>query len=326
MKRFLVTGGAGFLGAALVRRLLVGGHAVRVLDDISRGAMRRLADVESDFELIRGDVRDAAIVSQAASQVDCVVHLAAVNGTEYFYTKPHTVLEVGIVGMLNVINACQQHAIGNLVVASSSEVYQLPPTIPTDETAPLTIPDPLNPRYSYAGSKVASELLALNFGRREFERVAIFRPHNVYGPDMAWEHVVPQFCLRAHELIERHPRGVVPFSLQGDGSETRAFVHIDDMIEGLMLVINKGVHLNIYHVGNPEEVKIGDLARMVMAALGREAELVPGPLQPGSVARRCPDIRKLAALGYSPKVPLVEGLPPVVDWYTRHRHLRPNAA
>ncbi len=131
-------------------------------------------------------MRDPILVGNAVRGTDCVVHLAAVNGTEYFYSKPHVVLDVGIVGMLNVIAACRQHGVSDLVVASSSEVYQLPPEIPTDETAPLTIPDPLNARYSYAGSKIASELLAINYGRHDFKCVTIFRPHNVYGPDMAW--------------------------------------------------------------------------------------------------------------------------------------------
>jgi dTDP-glucose 4,6-dehydratase/UDP-glucose 4-epimerase len=325
-RRFLVTGGAGFLGAALVKRLLRDGHFVRVLDDISRGATRRLANVMSDLEFVRGDVRDPAVVDKAVQRVDCVLHLAAVNGTEHFYTKPHVVLEVGLQGMLNVINACQKNGVGDLVVASSSEVYQLPPKIPTDETAPLMIPDPLNPRYSYAGSKIASELIAVAYGRNGFERVAIFRPHNVYGPDMAWEHVVPQFCLRAIDQIAQHPTGPVPFPIQGDGTQTRAFIHIDDMTDGLMAVIEKGKHLNIYHIGNPEELEIANVARQVVKAMGREAHLVSIALPQGSVERRCPDITKLRGLGFEPRIPFRVGLPPAVDWYVKNQHLRPVAA
>lgn len=322
-RRFLVTGGAGFLGAALVKRLLKDGHAVRVLDDISRGATRRLADVMPDIEFVRGDIRDPAVVEAAVRRIDCVAHLAAVNGTEFFYSKPHIVLEVGLQGMLNIITACQKNGVGDLVVASSSEVYQAPPRIPTDESAPLVIPDPLNPRYSYAGSKIASELLAVAYGRNGFERVTIFRPHNVYGPDMAWEHVVPQFCLRAIDQIALNPAGPLPFPIQGDGTQTRAFVHIDDMTDGLVKVIEKGQHLNIYHVGNPEELQIGEVARQVVAAMGREALLVPISMPQGSVERRCPDISKLKALGYAPRIPFSVGLPPAVEWYVKNQHLRP---
>src|SRR3954447_8022651 len=161
-KKYLVTGGAGFLGAALVRRLVSLGHAVRVLDDGSRGAPRRLAD-RPDY--VQGDIRDAETVAAATRGVDAVLHLAAVNGTEFFYSKPELVLNVGVRGMLNVIDACRQNGVGDLVVASSSEVYQTPPAVPTDESAPLVVPDPLNPRYSYGGSKIISELLAINAGR-----------------------------------------------------------------------------------------------------------------------------------------------------------------
>jgi UDP-glucose 4-epimerase len=327
-RKYLVTGGAGFLGAALVRRLVSLGHAVRVLDDGSRGTPRRLADIADRLDYVQGDIRDAETVAAATRGMDSVLHLAAVNGTEFFYSKPELVLSVGVRGMLNVIEACRRNDVGDLVVASSSEVYQTPPTVPTDESAPLVVPDPLNPRYSYGGSKIISELLAINAGRTGFDRVAIFRPHNVYGPDMAWEHVVPQFCLRAVDLVERCPDDPLPFPIQGDGTQTRAFTHIDDMIDGLMLVVERGAHLNIYHVGNPEELSIADVARQVVACFGREARLITSELPQGSTNRRCPDIGKLKALGFEPKIPFAQGVKPVVDWYREHGHLRlrPKAA
>ena len=109
--------------------------------------------------------------------------------------------------MINVIDACRKQKVGRLMLASSSEVYQTPPHIPTDETAPLTVPDVLNPRYSYGAGKLISEVMAINFGRKFFERVLIFRPHNVYGPDMGFEHVIPQFALRLISSRKRSPQG-----------------------------------------------------------------------------------------------------------------------
>src|SRR3954454_13236257 len=325
-QRFLITGGTGFLGAALVRRLVGAGHFVRVLDNNSRGTPRRLADIADKFVLVQWEVREFAAVCKATADVNTVVHLAAVNGTEFFYSKPELVLDVGVRGILTVIDACRTNGVRDLVVASSSEVYQTPPRTPADETVPLVVPDPLNPRYSYGGSKIISELLAINAGRTGFDRVTIFRPHNVYGPDMAWEHVVPQFCLRAVDLVERHPDDPLPFPIQGDGTQTRAFTHIDDMIDGLMLVVERGAHLNIYHVGNPEELSIADVARQVVACFGREARLITSELPQGSTNRRCPDIGKLKALGFEPKIPFAQGVKPVVDWYREHGHLRPKAA
>jgi len=323
--KVLVTGGSGFIGSALVKALVKSGAKVRVLDDNSRGRPRRLADVEKDIEFIGGDVRNGDAVERAAQGMDEVHHLAFVNGTEFFYSQPDLVLDVGVRGMLNVIDACRKHHIGNLILASSSEVYQTPPQVPTAEDAPLSIPDPLNPRYSYGGGKIISELMAINYGRKYFERVLIFRPHNVYGPDMGFEHVVPQFALRVKKLGPQQPGSRLRFDIQGTGEETRSFCFIDDLIAGVMVMREHGEHLGIYHIGTTEEVTIADLARRIADLADSEIEIVPGKLQAGGTMRRCPDISKLAKLGFTPRVPLNDGLEPTVDWYWRNADLAPKA-
>jgi nucleoside-diphosphate-sugar epimerase len=227
--------------------------------------------------------------------------------------------------MINVIDACRQHGIGTLVLASSSEVYQSPPHIPTAEDAPLTVPDPLNPRYSYGAGKLISEIMAINFGRKFFERVLIFRPHNVYGPDMGWEHVIPQFALRLHRLAQAQPSGRLRFDVQGSGEDTRSFCYIDDLVAGVAAMREKGEHLGIYHVGTAEEVAIAELARRIARLAGREIELAPGPPAPGGTPRRCPDISKLGRLGYKPRVTLDQGLKLTLDWYWRNAELAPKA-
>ncbi len=324
-RRVLVTGGSGFIGSGLVKALVRSGAQVRVLDDNSRGAPRRLVEVRKDIEFVGGDVRDAQAVEAAARGIDEVHHLAFVNGTEFFYNAPDLVLDVGVKGMVNVIDACRKHGIGSLVVASSSEVYQTPPHIPTDESAPLVVPDPLNPRFSYGAGKIISEVMAINYGRKHFERVLIFRPHNVYGPDMGWEHVVPQFALRLKAALEQHPAGPVPFTIQGSGRETRSFCHVDDLVAGVMVMREHGEHLGIYHVGTSEEVTIADLARRIARHAGRDIDLKTTSTLPGSTPRRCPDISKLGRLGYKPRVPLADGLPPTVDWYWQHSDLAPKS-
>jgi nucleoside-diphosphate-sugar epimerase len=321
--RILVTGGSGFIGSGLVKALVGAGNQVRVLDNNSRGNPGRLKDVANDIELIAGDVRDADAVARAAEGMDEVHHLAFVNGTEFFYKAPELVLDVGVRGMINVIDACRRHGIGTLLLASSSEVYQTPPRIPTDESAPLTVPDPLNPRYSYGAGKLISEIMAINFGRKFFQRVLIFRPHNAYGPDMGFEHVIPQFALRLDALAKAQPAGRLRFEMQGTGEETRSFCFIDDLIAGVMVMREKGEHLGIYHVGTMEEVTIAELARRVARAAGREIEPIAGPPAAGGTPRRCPDISKLARLGYKPRVALDEGLKPTLDWYWRNADLAP---
>jgi nucleoside-diphosphate-sugar epimerase len=322
-RRVLVTGGSGFIGSALVKALLRRGEAVRVLDDNSRGALRRLREVERDIEFVAGDIRDAAAVEAATRGLDEVHHLAFVNGTATFYSAPDLVLDVGVKGIVNVIDACRHHGVARLILASSSEVYQSPPQVPTDESAPLVIPDPLNPRLSYGAGKIISEMMAINHGRKHFERLLIFRPHNVYGPDMGFDHVIPEFALRLKRAIGAHPSGAVPFPIQGSGAETRSFCHVDDLVEGVMVMREKGEHLGIYHIGTAEEVAIADLARRMASFAGREIALTPTAVRPGSTLRRCPDISKLAKLGYSPRIALAQGLPPTVEWYWANEHLGP---
>ena len=312
--KILVTGGSGFIGSALVRSLLEHGYEVRVLDNHRRGMPHRLADISGDIELIEADVRRADEVTRAAEGVDIVAHLAALNGTENFYNHPQEVLDIGVRGMLAVMDACQANGIGRLIVASSSEVYQSPPVIPTPETVPMVIPDNQNPRYSYAGSKLISELIALNYGKA-MDQVTLFRPHNVYGPDMGWEHVLPQLVERAVEHCQKHPSGTVPFEIQGDGSQTRAFNYISDAVDSIITIIEHGRHRETYHVGTNEELTIAEVARLLFGTLGREMTLVPGPMPEGQTLRRCPDITKVQQLGYTPKVPFEAGLKPTVDWY-----------
>lgn len=315
MKKILVTGGTGFIGAACVRRLLTCGHAVRILDNGFRSDIEALKGL--NVEMIEGDVRDPQVVLQATQGVDTVIHLAAINATEYFYAKPALVLDVGVRGILNIIDGCVKNNVKNLMVASSSEVYQTPSRIPADETEFLKIPDVLNPRYSYGGSKIMTELLTLNYGRLHFERAIVFRPHNVYGLSMGWEHVIPQFILRAADGIKNYPSGPVPFPVQGSGNQTRAFVYIDDMVDGIMLLLEKGEHLNVYHIGNPEEITIRELAKKVVHRFGREMELKPDALPQGCPERRCPNIDKMKQLGFSPRISLDQGLPEVIDWYVK---------
>jgi nucleoside-diphosphate-sugar epimerase len=318
MSKTLVTGGLGFLGASLVRALVARGDDVRVLDNSSRGSVEKLGDAAKDVEIIEGDIRDPRVVRRAVTGTDKVMHLAFVNGTEYFYKYPAFVLDVGVKGMVNIIDSCIQEGVKDLVVASSSEAYQTPPTVPTPEDVPLIVPDPLNPRYSYGGGKILTELMAFNYGRTFFDRVVVFRPHNVYGPMMGWEHVVPQFISRMKQLSGESSDRPLSFPIQGDGSETRSFVYIDDFTDGLLIAADKGEHMNLYHIGTMEEVSIASVAQAIATEMGLEITLIPGDAAKGNTPRRCPDISKLAALGYTPRHSLVDGLKPTVEWYTEH--------
>lgn len=319
---FLVTGGGGFIGSGLVRSLLTNGATVRVLDDFSRGSPSRLADIDGDIVTIDGDIRDVAIVEKAARGVDWVLHLAAVNGTENFYKYPERVIDVSIRGVLAVIDACRAVGVRNLMLASSAEVYQTAPVVPTDEQVPLVVPDILNPRYSYGGGKIITELVGINYGRTGgFDRVVIFRPHNVYGPDMGGEHVLPQLTLRSLDLADSNPNGPIVLPILGDGTQTRAFAYIDDVVDGIMTLVDKGEHLGIYHIGNPAEVTIARAVEILARSIGRDIEIQAKPDAAGSTQRRCPDIGKISSLGYFPKVDLERGMPNLVEWYSANRQM-----
>lgn len=247
--------------------------------------------------------------------VNAVAHLAFINGTEFFYSKPELVLDVAVKGMVNTLDAAIQEGVGRFYLMSSSEVYQLANRIPTDESVAMSIPDPLNPRYSYAGGKIISELMAINYGRKYFEKTVIVRPHNVYGPDMGHEHVIPAFAIRMKQQMVRYPTGTIPFEIEGDGRQTRAFVYIDDFVDGCARAFLQGDNLGIYHVGTQEEVAMTTLAQLVAKACDRKIELLAGTERAGGTPRRCPDISKVRALGYEPKVSLEEGVRRTVAWY-----------
>jgi UDP-glucose 4-epimerase len=319
-KRVVVTGGAGFIGAYLVKRLVTEGWSVAVVDTMVRGDASRFAEVASDVQLFTCDVRDQDALERAFKGAEVVMHLAAINGTENFYKRPELVLDVGLRGALAVVNAGRNVGVLDLVVASTAEVYQTPSIVPTPETIPLMLPDSLNPRYSYGGSKIVSELIAFNYAQDHYRQVQVFRPHNVFGPDMGWKHVEPQFIMRALAARDAYPVGTAPFEIQGDGTESRSFCYVDDMVSGILTMYEEGGHREVYHIGSDEEVTIRDLALRIGKIVGVELDIRPGEAAAGGAPRRCADIGKMCALGWSPAVGLDEGLERTVAWYREHRH------
>ena len=313
--RHLVTGGSGFIGAALVRRLIARGDEVRVLDDGSRGHPRRLAGLEGQFELIDGDVRDAAAVHAATQGCEVLWHLAYINGTRHFYERPDEILEVGVKGSINTIEAALAEGVTRYVYMSTSETYNTPTHVPTTERERLMIPDITNPRFSYGGGKITGELLTLHLaGRRGLETV-IIRPHNIYGPDMGFEHVIPEIVRKIMALSGGLSERQLELPIQGDGSETRAFCYIDDGAAGTEIAGLQGETGTVYHLGREEEVSIRDLIIGIGEALGVSLSLIPGPLREGGTLRRCPSVERLSALGYRSEVELPAGLAKTVHWY-----------
>jgi nucleoside-diphosphate-sugar epimerase len=304
----LVTGGTGFIGSALTRLLLERGFNVRVLDDNSRGNFRRLKDVIESLDIREGDIRNADLVSKSMVGVDVVVHLAYINGTINFYERPREVLDVAIVGMQNVLEAMRVNNVQELYLASSSEVYQYPDVFPTPETVPMVVPDPFNPRYSYGLGKIVQEFMSIH-ADTFLNRLAIFRPHNIYGPDMGFQHVIPELCAK---IVAEKSNKV---ELKGDGSQSRSFCHISDFVRGFDLLLNAEYRRETFNLGTREEVTISHLAGVIAASLGREIEFSSSSAPSGETNRRVPDISKIESLGFSQSITLQAGVRDYCDWY-----------
>ena len=301
-KHFLVTGGSGFIGSAICKLLISKGHKVTIFDNNSRGSFDKIKNIKKKIKFIRGDIRDYNKLNASLKYVDAVVHLAYVNGTKYFYSRPVQVLEIATKGIVNIIDACINNKIGELYLASSSEVYQTPKSIPTDETEPLKIPDIYNPRYSYGGGKILTELMGIHYGKKFFNRLIIFRPHNVYGPKMGNEHVIPEFIKKFRKLKNKN------FKIQGSGNEIRSFIYIEDFVNAFNLILNRGKHLGIYNIGTNEKIKIKNLALKLSKILNKKILIKRTALREGSTKVRLPDIRKIKKLGFKQKIKLSLGL------------------
>jgi nucleoside-diphosphate-sugar epimerase len=313
MKKYLVTGGTGFLGRSIVERLSKNGDYVVILDNESRGSIKNLNIKNKNIKFIKGDIREKKVVEKACEGIDTILHLAYINGTENFYKKPEVVLEVAVKGMMNLLDGAIKEKVQEFFLASSSEVYNEPKLIPTPESVSLVVPDPLNPRYSYSGGKIISELLAIH-NSKHFKRTVIFRPHNVYGPAMGFEHVIPQFIMRLKEIKDKQN---LDFSIQGDGKQTRSFIFINDFTSALMFLFNKAQNLETYNIGTTDEISIKKLALMIAKKMDINVNVIAGPLTNGSPQRRCPDVTKLSKLGFLPKISLEQGLDRTIEWYIK---------
>ena len=307
-KTYLITGGQGFIGKAISLSLLDQGNKVIIFDNNFR--KKNFSIKHKNLQLIDGDIRNIANLNKIQNKIDSVVHLAAINGTRNFYEKPNLVLEVGIKGIINIIDFCKNKKIKEIFLASSSEVYQNAPIYPTDEKVRLIIPDPHNPRFSYSSTKIISEILLLNSDF--FKKAVIFRPHNIYGPDMGYKHVIPELIIKT--IKEKNY-----LDIQGNGKNKRSFCYIEDFIDAFNVIIKKGRHKEIYNIGNTEEVKILNLSKLIISLLNKDLKIKISTKPFYNAKRRLPDIKKLNKLGYKPKINLKKGLKKTIDWY-KHNH------
>lgn len=306
-----VTGGAGFIGSSLVKSLVESGHDVTVFDNVSRGGETNLGGVMDDIRFVQGDIRDRDEFGAAVDDPEVLYHLAAINGTKNFYEQPNAVLNTNILGVKHAVEIADEQDVSRLVFSSSSEVYGFPNEFPTPEDHPLQIMDPTNPRFSYAGTKILGEQYVINRAGDDAFDYTILRPHNIYGPAMGYDHVIPEFI---EQIVEEQP-----FTVYGDGEQTRSFCYIDDAIDAFLRAgLEVEAANQIFNVGTQDEITINELAEQLFSVAGvdRTIEHTDSIELEGSTRRRQPDVSRVRDnLDYEPSMSLEAGLEQTFEWY-----------
>jgi len=294
--RILVTGGAGFIGSHLVRALVDRGFRVKVLDNLSGGSLSLLEDVIGLVDFVRGDVRDSVTVVNAVRGVDVVIHLAALVDALESVRDPLSYNEVNVRGTLNVCIASRN--VKALIYPSSAAIYGEPEVLPVGEDHPL---NPVNP---YGASKVAGEAYVKAYAQIHGYRHVILRIFNVYGPGhtKSYAGVIDEFRRR----IKRRQ----PLVVYGDGLQTRDFIHVYDVVEAIIKMLEVEDARGVYNIGSGRSIAIRELAEL-MKRISRREDLdieYAGP-RPGDVRRSQADITKVVKeLKWKPRIMLEEGL------------------
>ncbi|MFC9971744.1 SDR family NAD(P)-dependent oxidoreductase [Spirillospora sp. NPDC127200] len=305
-RRVLVTGAEGFIGSALVDRLLAEGARVRAFAHYKPyGDRGHLAGREDDVEIVAGDVRDPGRVQDAVAGNEVVFHLAALVGIPYSYQAPDSYVQTNVAGTQHVAAACLRHG-ARLVHTSTSEVYG------TARVAPIPEDHPLQPQSPYSASKIGADMTALSYRHAFGLPVAVVRPFNTYGPRQSARAVIPAILAQLHA-------GAREIRL-GSLTPTRDFNYVTDTVAGFLAVAESDAALGgATNIGSGREISIGDLAELLIGITGADARVVADPerLRPAAseVERLLADTSRARALtGYEPRVPLEEGLVRTSDW------------
>jgi len=315
--RFLITGGAGFIGSHLAEALLQAEHEVLALDNFSTGRQQNIAHLEGNkrFELICADVLDQDVTRDCVRNVDRVFHLASAVGVQLIIQEPVRTIETIVDGAASVFNACARYR-KPVLITSTSEVYGKSPKVPFAETDDLVIGSPTYRRWSYATAKAVDEFLALAHWHHSRLPVAIVRLFNTVGPRQSGQYgmVVPRFVRQA--LLGR------PITVYGDGSQTRCFCHVGDVVWALQRLLGlPAAYGEVFNVGTDREISIDQLAAMVHAITCSRSEITHVPYKEAygagfeDMERRVPDLTKVRQfIDYEPRFSLEQILRDVVEY------------
>lgn len=305
MKRVLITGGAGFIGSHLVERLLREGNEVTCLDNFFTGRRSNVAAHLQNprFELVRHDVIEPILF-----EVDQIYHLACPASPVHYQYNAIKTIKTNVLGTLNALGLAKRVK-ARLLLASTSEVYGDPKEHPQRESYWGNV-NPIGIRSCYDEGKRVAETLAMDYHRQNAVDVRIIRIFNTYGPRMLPNdgRVVSNFILQALRGEE--------LTVYGDGSQTRSFCYVEDLVDGMIRMMNQGGFIGPVNLGNPEEFTIKELAEKVAALTGGRAKIVYKPLPTDDPTRRRPDITLAQErLGWHPGVKLEAGLPRAIAYF-----------
>jgi UDP-glucuronate decarboxylase len=305
--RILVTGGAGFIGSHLCERLLKDKHEVICLDNFFSGKRANIAHLRGDssFELIRHDVVEPILL-----EVDRIFHLACPASPVHYQYNPVKTTKTNVMGTINMLGLAKRVR-ARILLSSTSEVYGDPEEHPQKESYWGHV-NPIGIRSCYDEGKRVAECLMMDYHRQNKVDTKIVRIFNTYGPRMAIDdgRVVSNFCVAALRSE--------PITVYGEGKQTRSFAYIDDLVEGLIRMMDAPDFIGPVNLGNPDEFTMLELAAMAIELSASQSKLVHKSLPPDDPTRRRPDISLARQrLGWEPKIPLRDGLARTVEHFRR---------
>jgi UDP-glucuronate decarboxylase len=304
-ERVLVTGGAGFIGSHLCERLVHAGHQVLCLDNFFTGRKEHVSSLLGlrDFEIVRHDVIEPIVL-----EVDRIYHLACPASPVHYQVNPVKTVKTSVMGTIHMLGLAKRTR-ARLLFSSTSEVYGDPTVHPQREDYWGNV-NPIGPRACYDEGKRVAETLCFDYHRQHQVDVRVARIFNTYGPRMLIDdgRVVSNFIVQA--LLGKD------ITLYGSGAQTRSFCYVDDLVTGLLGLMEQSTDIGPVNIGNPEEITIRGLAETIIALTGSKSRVIEHPLPVDDPARRCPDISRIRALtGWAPSVTLRDGLMKAIAWF-----------